>query len=256
MTLEEIKKEFPPYDKPISPYRSNFIDLTGQQFGELKVLYRGKNTNSGGAGWVCLCSCGKPTWVAGDHLRRGRTRSCGHLLENNLVGKKFGRLTVLEKTDKTYFRNYIYKCQCECGNIIEVRGGSLTTGSTKSCGCITSFGEMYTQKALTCLNLLYKRQYVFDELTKQTNKWYRYDFAIFHNDILLFVIEYDGIQHTDNKIHWNETLEELQARDEIKTNFCKEKNIPLLRIDYHYNNEQKIKDKIISFMEENHLCVG
>ena len=47
---EEIKKEFPPYDKPISPYRSNFIDLTGQQFGELKVLYRGKNTNSGGAG--------------------------------------------------------------------------------------------------------------------------------------------------------------------------------------------------------------
>ena len=42
-------------------------------------------------------------------------------MDNNLIGKKFGKLTVIEKSD-----NYIqpsgriremWKCKCECGNI-------------------------------------------------------------------------------------------------------------------------------------------
>jgi hypothetical protein len=32
--------------------------------------------------------------------------------------------------------NGIWQCQCECGNIAEVRGNDLRTGNTKSCGCL------------------------------------------------------------------------------------------------------------------------
>lgn len=53
----------------------------------------------------------------------------------NLIGKKFGRLTVLEriKTDG-YFS---YRCSCECGKTTVVkRTGTLTSGNTQSCGCL------------------------------------------------------------------------------------------------------------------------
>lgn len=54
----------------------------------------------------------------------------------NLVGEKFGKLTVLEysgKNDKGY---HFWKCKCECGNQVIVNGKSLRNGHTKSCGCI------------------------------------------------------------------------------------------------------------------------
>lgn len=55
----------------------------------------------------------------------------------NLIGQKFGFLTVIERdlTVKDKKRAY-WKCQCDCGNIITVRGESLRTGHTKSCGCL------------------------------------------------------------------------------------------------------------------------
>jgi hypothetical protein len=57
-------------------------------------------------------------------------------LHNNLIDKKFGRLLVIEKTNKRINRNVVWKCLCDCGNIIEVKGASLSIKNTKSCGCI------------------------------------------------------------------------------------------------------------------------
>ena len=51
----------------------------------------------------------------------------------NLIGKKFGKLTVLEKAPSRNGKTY-WVCQCECGNIKEVQGAHLTFGSIKSCG--------------------------------------------------------------------------------------------------------------------------
>ena len=56
----------------------------------------------------------------------------------NLEGQKFTRLNVLEKIGKHSAGNYIYLCECDCGNQVEVRGGSLTSGNTKSCGCYSA----------------------------------------------------------------------------------------------------------------------
>lgn len=56
---------------------------------------------------------------------------------NDLVGNVYGRLTVLDNTGRqNKWGNYFWKCSCICGNNVEVVGGNLTQGTTKSCGCL------------------------------------------------------------------------------------------------------------------------
>lgn len=55
----------------------------------------------------------------------------------NLTGKKFGNLTVVKdsgKRDKN--RDVLWKCLCDCGKTCNIRGWSLKSGNTKSCGCL------------------------------------------------------------------------------------------------------------------------
>src|SRR6476620_6197948 len=52
-----------------------------------------------------------------------------------LIGKKFGRLTIL-LFSHTKSRNQYFKCGCDCGNEVTVRYSSIYSGNTKSCGCI------------------------------------------------------------------------------------------------------------------------
>ena len=52
----------------------------------------------------------------------------------NLVGKVFGRLTVLFDTGERHQRGgVIWKCQCSCGGVARVRADSLKSGHTISC---------------------------------------------------------------------------------------------------------------------------
>lgn len=53
----------------------------------------------------------------------------------DLTGRRFGRLTVLTEDGKNKWGNYIWKCKCDCGNIVSVVSGSLIKGYTTSCGC-------------------------------------------------------------------------------------------------------------------------
>ena len=64
------------------------------------------------------------------------------------VGKKYNRLTVIEKLEvyvspggTTTNR---YKCECECGNIKDVLSIHLNSGKIKSCGCLNK--EMSTER--------------------------------------------------------------------------------------------------------------
>lgn len=54
---------------------------------------------------------------------------------HNLIGQKFGRLTVIGMDDRCTRKTY-WVCQCECGNIKSVRSDGLLSGATKSCGCM------------------------------------------------------------------------------------------------------------------------
>lgn len=56
--------------------------------------------------------------------------------ELDLLNKRFRNLKVVEKTTKTDSSNYpIWKCVCDCGNIVYTSTYRLIRGYTKSCGC-------------------------------------------------------------------------------------------------------------------------
>lgn len=53
---------------------------------------------------------------------------------HNLVGQRFGRLTVIERYPVPNISTWT--CQCDCGNITHPRARSLINGITQSCGCL------------------------------------------------------------------------------------------------------------------------
>lgn len=63
-----------PVTKPTDP---RFTDLTGKQFGKLKVVYYAGKPDGRRLTWGCLCECGNSTVVPTDKLKSGHTSSCG-----------------------------------------------------------------------------------------------------------------------------------------------------------------------------------
>jgi len=120
------------------------IDLTGQVYGRLTVLEDVGRSKDRKIIWKCQCECGHTVDVRSGDLQSGATQSCGclhkELLSNrsykDLVGQKFGRLTVVEDVGRTKKQNVIWKCVCDCGNTVDVITASLQNGHSQSCGCL------------------------------------------------------------------------------------------------------------------------
>ena len=113
-------------------------DITGQKYGKLTAI-KLYHTTRNGAFWLCQCECGNTCVASEDNLKAGKMISCGCVRESkrSLIGKKFGKLTVLAKTDERYSDGSIlYECLCDCGKTTVVRGDYLKNGNTVSCGCI------------------------------------------------------------------------------------------------------------------------
>ena len=126
---------------------NTLIDLTGQKFGKLLVVEKadpyispkGKYVTM----WMCRCDCGNKTVVNTQKLRSGHTTSCGCAKHDNkgrgkdLIGQKFGRLTVIGKVPKEKRKNpqYAWMCKCDCGNEVISTANKLTHSIQVSCGC-------------------------------------------------------------------------------------------------------------------------
>lgn len=54
----------------------------------------------------------------------------------NLVGQRFGRLTVERFAEIGRFGHAKWDCKCDCGMVVTIMASSLKHGSTKSCGCL------------------------------------------------------------------------------------------------------------------------
>ena len=127
-----------------------FIDLTGERFERLTVLERDTSVDSTkGAFWICKCDCGNIKSISSNTLRRGLTKSCGCLNReiitqqkeiSNMIGEKFGNLTVIERAETHLTsggqKKIMWLCKCDCGNEKVVASQDLKSGHTKSCGCI------------------------------------------------------------------------------------------------------------------------
>jgi hypothetical protein len=218
---------------------SQLKDLTGQTFGYLTVIEKSDKKQGANYFWKCKCICGKIHEVAGAELTRGSTKSCGckrkELIaqnkKNSMIGKKFGKLTVLEQAGQNSDLSFNYLCQCDCGKQKIINGVLLRKGVTTSCGCINySIGEKYIQKILEENNINFIQEYTVKELNNK-----RFDFAIIENNKVIRFIEFDGRQHYEAyPEEWEIScpLEERQKRDKEKNQYAQEHNIPLVRIPY------------------------
>ena len=87
-----------------------------------------------------------------------------------MIGKKFGKLIVIEKSSiKHKFDRAYYVCKCDCGNIKEILGTSLTRGKSKTCGCsnkLCKWEAGFNKLFETYINNSKKRGYNFD-ITKE-----------------------------------------------------------------------------------------
>lgn len=86
----------------------------------------------------------------------------------DLTGQKFGKLTVIGIAQKHPYKTKekVWKCQCECGNTAFVRGYSLRSGITRSCGCLSietitqrSYGNDYGKTHGLAASRIYKNYY-------------------------------------------------------------------------------------------------
>ena len=72
----------------------------------------------------------------------------------NLIGRKFNRLTVIEQAEMVVYSNgrkrTAWKCLCECGNSKVITSQALKNGSIRSCGClkVNPTGGMYNFQTL------------------------------------------------------------------------------------------------------------
>ena len=121
-----------------------YKNISGKKYGRLLVLNYAGNSSNRIATWNCKCNCGKEVIVRGCSLRNGLTKSCGCIQKEraskmflkDITGIRIGRLTVLRRLLNDKSNNTRWECKCKCGNIVNVRSGSLLNDRTKSCGCL------------------------------------------------------------------------------------------------------------------------
>lgn len=65
----------------------------------------------------------------------------------DLVGKQFGRLTVLHEAGRDKHSNALWQCECSCGVIKTYIASKLRSGTTRSCGCLHN--EELRQRKIT-----------------------------------------------------------------------------------------------------------
>lgn len=53
----------------------------------------------------------------------------------DLTNQRFGKLLVLKEGGRDSSNKILWICQCDCGNIKEIRGNDLRSGKIVSCGC-------------------------------------------------------------------------------------------------------------------------
>lgn len=56
--------------------------------------------------------------------------------DHTMIGRTFGRLTVLSQLTQASVRRAKWSCVCTCGVVHEALGSNLLCGYTKSCGCL------------------------------------------------------------------------------------------------------------------------
>jgi len=232
-------------------------EIDGMKFGRLTVLETDWSNNPPMV--ICRCDCGNIVRLRKSDVQSCHTQSCGCLqreqasLSNDVdhTGEvsAYG-VKIIKKYKKNEIGQWIWECECGCGNHFYDIPARILNGHVRSCGCLKrSSNELFISNILKTHNVDYIEQYTFDDCKSNKNYPLYFDFAIFRDDKLLCLIEFDGIQHFesreifDGEIGFTETKE----RDLLKDNYCKNNNIVLYRFDYTMTPDE-INEKIMNII--------
>lgn len=153
----------------------------GDKFGRWTLLRFIHPNKTASAIWLCACDCGTKQEVPLGRLRAGHSKSCGCIRRGAITGKNFGRLTALEPT-KRVTGGWLWRCLCACGNEKDVLRAHLSSGGTRSCGCINAerdWKEFSTSRLLptgvAALNALYA---CYKTDAKRRSRWYEFQLSV------------------------------------------------------------------------------
>jgi hypothetical protein len=149
------------------------------------------------------------------------------------------RLNLLTDNFKNMKVNVEFQC-IDCNYIFPTTLDSIKWKKTGCPKCRSSEGERLIMERLEDwkrikLILDYKKEYKFPKGECDMIRPLPYDYHVKINKNIEFLIEFDGIQHFDETIEFkkgNNNFEHTRKSDIIKTKYCMDHNIPLLRIAY------------------------
>ncbi|MEB6549073.1 hypothetical protein MXL46_08185 [Heyndrickxia sporothermodurans] len=155
----------------------------------------------------------------------------------DLVGNEYTFLEAFKGVDEK-----IKVVHNKCNHEYEVTPYKFINVGRRCPSCNESKGEKRVRDFLASKGIRYKEEYTFDDCKLQLPL--RFDFAVFDKlDKLISLIEYDGKQHFKPFQYYGgvEYYKMNKIRDSIKNDYCKKKNIKLIRIPYtEYDNIEKI----------------
>ena len=234
------------------------IDVVGKKYGRLTPLYyvsQGSRLKA-----MCQCDCGKTKIVAKADLLSGSSKSCG-CLQKEITGKAnqvdhTGQISEYGvRIIKQAFQNKrgVWVWECECGlckeHFYEIPA-RVMNGHIRHCPQCTSRSstEDCIENILKENGIKYKREKRFSDCRNIYPL--PFDFAILNKDkSIKCLLEYDGQQHYKpiDFFGGEEAFVIRKNNDSIKDKYCKDNNIPLIRLPY-YLSVDEIKSTIINII--------
>lgn len=185
------------------------------------------------------CSCGNIFYPTANNLKKGHHKcvKCSRKESGKQKRKSVSEIREYVESFGYKLIDYKYinghkltiKCDVEHHKPYKVSYSNFYNGH-RCPTCNVSKGEKRIEEFLKSHNLNYYKEYTFDDLVGKNNRKLKFDFAVLqNNDVIL--IEYDGEQHFKPKFGENE-FERTKRNDKIKNDYCKNKNLMLIRIPY------------------------
>lgn len=155
----------------------------------------------------------------------------------NLVGKEY-----IIQSEYRAAKQPVEMKHTTCGHTYWVSPDNFLRG--RRCRYCTnmSASERAIYDYLTQQDIDFEVEYIFEDLKNEAPL--RFDFKVNVNNGRFFLIEFDGIHHYNG---FHQPASEIQKRDRLKDDYCKEKGILLLRIPYWTNPIKEIKNTLKSY---------